>query len=55
MGLRVKDAGKSECHAVMAWIGVEGSPDITPPEREQTSGWSLIARKLQNHHRRTGK
>lgn len=46
MGVRVWDAGKSECRAVIAWIGVERTTDITPPEREQTSGWSLLAREL---------
>ena len=43
MGMRVKDAGKSECLAVMAGIGVEARSNITPPEKEQASGWSLIA------------
>jgi len=44
MGQRVKDAGGSECHAVMAWIGIEYRNtgvymeqreryDIIPPER----------------------
>lgn len=46
MGVRVKEAGKSECLAVMAGIGVEVSTNITPPEREQTSGWSLFAREF---------
>lgn len=44
MGMRVWDAGKSECRAVIARIGVEEIPNITLPEREQTSGWSLLAR-----------
>ena len=44
MGVRVWDAGKSESRAVIARIGVEATTNIIPPEREQTSGWSLLAR-----------
>lgn len=46
MGVRVQEAGKSECLAVMAGIGVADSSNITPPERAQTSGWSLLAREF---------
>ena len=46
MRVRVKEAGKSECPAVMAGIGVEALFNIAPPEREQTSGWSLLAREF---------
>ncbi|MDD3500784.1 MAG: hypothetical protein PHS85_10550 [Sulfurovum sp.] len=45
MGVRAWDAGKSECRPVMGRIGIEGRPNIIPPEREQTSGWSLFARE----------
>lgn len=44
MGMRVQDAGKSERRTVMARIGVAEQSNITLPEREQTSGWSLVAR-----------
>lgn len=46
MGVRVKDAGESECRSVMVRIGVEDLSNITLPEREQTSGWSLVAREF---------
>jgi hypothetical protein len=47
LGMQVKDTGESECPPVMGGIGVEGKPDIIPPEREQTSGRSLVARKFE--------
>ena len=37
MGLRVWDGGRSECHPVMGWIGVEPSGNITPRESGLTS------------------
>ena len=56
MGMRVWDAGKSECRAVIVRIGVEEISDIIPPEREQTSGWFLLAREFaEPSQRRTGK
>ena len=56
MGMRVWDAGKSECRAVIVRIGVEEISDITPPKREQTSGWFLLAREFaEPSQRRTGK
>jgi len=56
MGMRVWDAGESERRAVIAWIGVEASSNIAPPEREQTSGGSLIATNpAEPSPRRTGK
>lgn len=45
--VRAWEVGESERRAVMAWIGVEGLPEITPPEREQTSDWSLLARESE--------
>ena len=47
MGVRVWEAGKSERRAVIARIGIEEISDIIPPEREQTSGWSLFARDFE--------
>ena len=44
--VRVREVGESECRAVIARIGAEGRPDIVLPEREQTSDWSLFARKF---------
>ena len=46
MGMRVKDVGESEGRPVMGRIGIEGRPDIIPPEREQTSDRSLVAREF---------
>lgn len=46
LGVRAWEVGESEGRAVIAWIGVEGPPNITPPEREQTSDWSLVAREF---------
>lgn len=43
MEMRVREVGKSECRSVIGRIGVEGSPDITSPERAQTSDRSLFA------------
>jgi hypothetical protein len=43
MGMQVEDDGKSECQAVMAWIGIESLDNITPHESEQTSIWSFNA------------
>lgn len=42
LGVRVKDHGKSECHAVMVWIGIE---IIILPARELTSMGSLFTRE----------
>lgn len=56
MRVRVKEAGESERRSVMERIGIEGRSDIIPPERAQTSGWSLVAREfVEPSHRRTGK
>ena len=44
--VRVREVGESECRVVTARIGAEGRPDIVLPEREQTSDWSLFARKF---------
>ncbi len=56
MGVRVWEVGESECRAVMARIGIEDSFNIIPPEREQTSDWSLVAREfVEPSNRRTGK
>jgi hypothetical protein len=54
--VRVWEVGESECRAVTARIRAEGRPDIVLPEREQTSDWSLFARKFgEPSQRRTGK
>ena len=46
--LRVQDGGASECHAVMAWIGV-----LTPRASEQTSAMGLSSReRVTNRSRR---
>lgn len=45
-GVRVWDAGESECRSVMERIGVEAQADMTSRESEQTSGWSLFAREF---------
>jgi hypothetical protein len=37
MRQRVKEDGKSECHPVTGWIGVEPAGKITPHESELTS------------------
>jgi len=46
MGVRVKDVGESEGRSVIGRIGIEGQPDIIPPEREQTSDGSLVAKEF---------
>lgn len=43
---RVWDVGKSECRVVITRIGTEEKSDSVPPEREQTSDWSLFAREF---------
>jgi hypothetical protein len=47
LGMQVKEAGESERLPVMGGIGMEGQPDIILPEREQTSGRSLVAREFE--------
>jgi hypothetical protein len=47
LGMQVKDAGESESRPVMGGIRIEGQPDIILPEREQTSGGSLVAREFE--------
>jgi hypothetical protein len=46
MGMRVEDGGESECCSVMERIGIESKGNIIPPEREQTSAWSLVTREF---------
>jgi RNA-directed DNA polymerase len=43
--LRVEEVGKSECRPVIRRIRVEPYGNITRPEREQTSKWSLSAKE----------
>jgi hypothetical protein len=45
MEVQVEEDGKSECRAVMVWIGVEFMDNITSHESEQTSIWSFNAKK----------
>lgn len=44
--MRVEECGKSECHPVMGWIGIEPQGNIIPRESGQTSTWSFSTRKL---------
>ena len=44
--MRVGDAGESERHPVMGWIGVEPLRNITPRESVLTSVWSCITREF---------
>jgi hypothetical protein len=54
--MRVWEVGESERCAVMAQIGIESVLNSIPPEREQTSDWSLVAREsVEPSNRRTGK
>ena len=45
MELRVWEVRESECRPAIGRIGIEAS-NIIPPEREQTSEWSLWTRLL---------
>jgi RNA-directed DNA polymerase len=46
MALRVKDDGKSECHAVRVWIGVAPHGNIIPRATGQTSIRSFSTKEL---------
>ena len=45
MGMRVEEDGRSESHAVMAWIGIK---ILSQRESVQTSVWCLITREFGN-------
>jgi RNA-directed DNA polymerase len=44
-GVRVEEDGRSACHPVMGWIGVEPTRNITLRASEQTSIWSFVTRE----------
>ena len=53
MAVRVEDAGASERHSVMGWIGVTPDGNITPRASGLTSHAGLVAREpLANRLRR---
>jgi hypothetical protein len=53
MAVRVEDAGASECHSVMGWIGVAPDGHMTPRASGLTSHAGLVSREpLANRLRR---